>query len=74
MLHSLQYPKQKLFEPIGNYYYKGKGDATENWHTSKQALLLVRDTLRNRFVGTCKAIEKTFQKMGFSKKLVAWQK
>ena len=29
MLHTLQYPKQKLFEPIENYYDKGRGDATK---------------------------------------------
>lgn len=69
MLHTLQYPKQKLFEPIENYYDKGRGDATENWHTSKQALLLVRDTLRNRFVGTCKANKKDIPKDGLFQKI-----
>ena len=68
------YPIQKLFEPIGNYYDKGHIVATDNWYTSKQALLFVRDTLRNHYVGTCKANKKDipkdglFQKVGRGKK------
>ena len=35
----------------------------------KQALLLVRDTLRNRFVGTCKANKKDIPKDGLFQKV-----
>ena len=63
------YPIQKLFEPIENYYDKGHIVATDNWYTSKQALLFVRDTLRNHFVGTCKANKKNIPKDGLFQKV-----
>ena len=52
------YPLRKLFQPIKSYYDKGNIIATDNWYTSKEALEFIRDTLRNDFVGTCKANKK----------------
>ena len=63
------YPLHKLFQPIDNYFDKGHIIATDNWYTSKEALEFVRDTLRNDFVGTCKANKKGIPKDGLFPKV-----
>ena len=63
------YPIQKLFQPIELYYNKKHIVATDNWYTSMAALEYVRDTLRNDFVGTCKANKQGIPKDGLFPKV-----